>query len=334
VGLVLRSPAGGGREGDTPLALKNTIRGRDIISCRDLSRGDAELIFSLTEEVVSGAARLENTLAERKIALIFVEPSTRTFQSFYVAARSLGAEVLSIHDPEVSSIAKGETLYDTMKMIEGYGADCIVLRHPARGAARFAAEVASVPVINAGSGSQEHPTQALLDVFTIKSKLGSVDGIRVGMLGDLRFSRTIPSLCYLLSNYSNVKTYFMAPPLLQVRREIELYLSERGVEYRKVVEVDEIREVMPELDVLYVTRIQKERFPDPTEYEKVKGSYVVDARLLSYGRRELGVMHPLPRVDELSPEVDKLPNAWYFEQARNGLPLRKALLYLILGEAG
>ncbi|MEM0481832.1 MAG: aspartate carbamoyltransferase [Nitrososphaerota archaeon] len=316
------------------MGLKNTLAGRDIISCRDLSRGDAELVFRLAEGVNSGTIHLEDTLVGKNVALIFVEPSTRTFQSFYVAARMLGAEVLSIHDPEMSSIAKGETLYDTVKMIEGYGADCIVLRHPARGSARFAAEAASVPVINAGSGSQEHPTQALLDVFTIRSRLGRVDGVRIGMLGDLRYSRTIPSLCYLLSKYDGVEIVFMAPPLLQVRREVELYLSERGVTYRKAVEADEIKEVMPELDVLYVTRIQKERFPDPTEYERVRGSYVVDAKLLSYGRSDLGVMHPLPRVDELSPEVDKLPNAWYFEQARNGLPIRKALLHLVLGGVG
>lgn len=323
-----------GAEGGAPLTFKNTFAGRDIVSCRDLSREDAELVFSLTDGVVSNSVRLEGSLRGKKVALIFVEPSTRTFQSFYVAARSLGAEVLSIHDPEISSIAKGETLYDTVKMIEGYGADCIVLRHPARGAARFAAETASIPIINAGSGSQEHPTQALLDCYTIKSKIGRIDGVRIGMLGDLRFSRTIPSLCYLLSRYSGVKIFFIAPPLLQVRREVELYLSERGVELRRVAETDEIREVMPELDVLYVTRIQKERFPDPTEYERVKGSYVVDAKLLSYARSSLGVMHPLPRVDELSPEVDRLSNAWYFEQARNGLPLRKSLLYLVLGEAG
>ncbi len=328
------SSISGGRGGESPLGLKNTLAGRDIISCRDLSREDAELVFSLAEEVNSGTIHLEDTLAGKKVALIFVEPSTRTFQSFYVAARSLGAEVLSIHDPAVSSIAKGETLYDTVKMIEGYGADCIVLRHPARGSARFAAEAAAVPVINAGSGSQEHPTQALLDVFTIKSRLGQVDGVKIGMLGDLRYSRTIPSLCYLLAKYNGVKIFFMAPPLLQVRREVELYLAEKGVTYRKAVEADEIKEMMPELDVLYVTRIQKERFPDPTEYERVRGSYVVDAKLLAYGRRDLGVMHPLPRVDELSPEVDKLPNAWYFEQARNGLPIRKALLHLVLGGAG
>lgn len=325
--------SGGGEKGAS-LALRNTFAGRDLVSSRDLSRDDAELIFELAGRVASGSVGLEGSLSGRKVALIFLEPSTRTFQSFYVAARSLGAEVLSIHDPEVSSIAKGETLYDTLKMIEGYGADCVVLRHPARGAAKFAAEAVSIPVINAGSGSQEHPTQALIDVFTIRSRLSRVDGVRIGLLGDLRFSRTIPSLCYLLSKYNGVRIYFMAPQLLQVRREVELYLSERGVDYRKVVETDEIKNMMPELDVLYVTRVQKERFPDPTEYERVKGSYVVDAKLLSYGKSSLGVMHPLPRIDELPSEVDALPNAWYFEQARNGLPLRKALFYLILGGAG
>ncbi len=317
--------------GSFPQQFENTLAGRDIISCRDFNREDVELVFRVAEEIESGVAGVEDALRGKKVALIFAEPSTRTFQSFYVAAKSLGADVISIHDPSISSMAKGETLYDTVKMIEGYGVDCIVLRHPARGSAKFVAESTSIPVINAGSGSQEHPTQALLDTFTIKKKLGRVDNFSMGMLGDLRFSRTIPSLCYLLSKHDGVRIFFMAPELLQVRREVELHLSQRGVVFRKVVKSEEIREIMPELDVLYVTRIQKERFPDLTEYEKVKGSYIVDMKLLSYGKKELGVMHPLPRVDELSPEVDSLPNAWYFEQARNGLPIRKALLYLILG---
>ncbi|MEM3808212.1 MAG: aspartate carbamoyltransferase, partial [Nitrososphaerota archaeon] len=202
---------------------------------------------------------------------------------------------------------------------------------PSRGAARFAAEVAEVPIINAGSGSQEHPTQSMLDLYTILRRRGSIDGVSIGMIGDLRFSRTIPSLSYLASLFNDVKLYFMAPTVLQVRPEVELYLKEKNVKYMKVEDTYEIRKHLREVDVLYVTRLQKERFPDPSEYEKLRGSYVVNRELLSYAKIDVGVMHPLPRVDELSPEIDSLPNAWYFEQAKYGLPLRMALLYMILG---
>ena len=310
---------------------RSTLLGRDLVSCRDLSLREVSEIFSLANQLVRGELKLDSALAGKKVALLFTEPSTRTFQSFYMAAKTLGAEVMSISDPSVSSMAKGESLYDTVKMLELYGAGCIVLRHPARGAAKFAAESASIPIINAGSGSQEHPTQALIDVFTIWRKRGSVDGLRIGMLGDLRYSRTIPSLCQLLSLYRGVEIYFMAPQILQVRREVEIYLQENGVTFAKIDESEEMKGVLPRLDVLYVTRIQKERFPDPTEYEKVRGSYIVDASTLSNCRSDIGIMHPLPRVDELSPEIDSTPNAWYFEQAGYGVPIRTALLYLIMG---
>jgi aspartate carbamoyltransferase catalytic subunit len=310
---------------------KTTLPTKGLISCRDLSLSEVSEIFGLAERLVRGEVRLSSSLLGKKVALVFAEPSTRTFQSFYLAAKTLGAEAVSIADPTVSSMAKGESLYDTLKMLELYGASCIVLRHPARGAARFASESVSIPVINAGSGSQEHPTQALIDVFTIRRKRGRVDGLKIGLLGDLRYSRTIPSLCHLLSLYSGVEIYFMAPQILQVRREVEMYLEERGVQFAKIDNSEEMRRVMPVLDVLYVTRIQKERFPDPTEYEKVRGYYVVDSTTLSYLRDDVGIMHPLPRVDELSPEIDHAPNAWYFEQAGNGLSIRIALLHLILG---
>lgn len=307
------------------------LRGRDVVSSKDFTRTEIEQLFALATEMEKHGENYRESLRKRKVALVFVEPSTRTFQSFLAAVRALGGEVMPMSDPSMSAMAKGESLHDTIKMLEGYGADCIILRHPNRGAARFAAEVAEVPIINAGSGSQEHPTQSMLDLYTILRRRGSIDGVSIGMIGDLRFSRTIPSLSYLASLFNDVKLYFMAPTVLQVRPEVEFYLKEKNVKYMKIEETSEIRKHLGEVDVLYVTRLQKERFPDPSEYEKLRGSYVVNRELLSYAKIDVGVMHPLPRVDELSPEIDSLPNAWYFEQAKFGLPLRMALLYMILG---
>ncbi|MEM0111810.1 MAG: aspartate carbamoyltransferase, partial [Candidatus Parvarchaeota archaeon] len=294
------------------------LRGRDVVSSKDFTRTEIEQLFALATEMEKHGENYRESLRKRKVALVFVEPSTRTFQSFLAAVRALGGEVMPMSDPSMSAMAKGESLHDTIKMLEGYGADCIILRHPSRGAARFAAEVAEVPIINAGSGSQEHPTQSMLDLYTILRRRGSIDGVSIGMIGDLRFSRTIPSLSYLASLFNDVKLYFMAPTVLQVRPEVELYLKEKNVKYMKVEDTYEIRKHLREVDVLYVTRLQKERFPDPSEYEKLRGSYVVNRELLSYAKIDVGVMHPLPRVDELSPEIDSLPNAWYFEQAKYG----------------
>lgn len=314
--------------------LRGELRGRDVVSAKDLTREDAELIFEVAREVEADPGRFSGVLRGKRVALLFVEPSTRTFSSFYIAARRLGGDVLPLNEPEMTSLSKGETLYDTLKMLEGYGVDCVVMRHPARGAARFAADVIPAPVINAGSGSQEHPTQALLDVYTILKKRGKVDGTSLGMLGDLKFSRTVPSLAYLISNFDGVELTFIAPPALQVRQEVELFLRERAVSYTKVTRQQEIPDAVSRLDVLYVTRLQKERFPDPSEYERLKGSYRVDMGMLRHARPTLGVMHPLPRVDELDAEIDRTPHAWYFDQASYGLPVRMALYALVLGDAG
>ncbi len=307
------------------------LHGRDVVSSRDFTRQEIEHLFALAAEMERHGEEYRDTLRNKKVALVFVEPSTRTFQSFLAATRALGGEAVPMADPSMSAMAKGETLHDTVKMLEGYGVDCIVLRHPSRGAAKYAAEMASIPVINAGSGSQEHPTQSMIDLYTILRRRGSIDGVSIGAIGDLRFSRTIPSLSYLASLFSGVSLYFMAPSALQVRPEVELFLKERNIKYKRIEETSEIAETLREIDVLYVTRLQKERFPDPSEYEKLRGSYIVNRELLSHARSDIGVMHPLPRVDELSPEIDSTPNAWYFDQAKYGLPLRMALLYLILG---
>lgn len=301
---------------------------RDVLSTKDFSREEFDLIFDTARDVEDNQGRYMNTLTDKRVALLFLEPSTRTYGSFEASAVNLGCKILSNRNPAVTSLVKGETLHDTIKMIESYDTDCIVLRDRRMGSSRFAAEVSKLPVINGGSGSREHPTQAMLDLYTILKERGEIDGVSMGFVGDLRYGRTCPSLSYALAGYDDVEISFIAPPILQVRREVEIYLEQKGVPYEKSTE---LKGALPGLDVLYVTRIQKERFPDPTEYERVKGSYVVDNSVLALGKEELGVMHPLPRVDELSPEVDHTGHAWYFSQAANGIPIRTAILSLVFG---
>jgi aspartate carbamoyltransferase catalytic subunit len=304
--------------------------GRDVISVRDFKRDQLERILRSVEDLEKHKGSLEGALRGKLAALLFFEPSTRTYSSFQIAAERLGMEVSGFAGPTGSSITKGETLNDTVRMFEGYGADCLVIRHSRMGAARFAAEVSDVPVINAGDGSREHPTQAMVDLYAIRKAFGKVDGLKVGMLGDLRYGRTSSSLAYALSNY-DVEITFIAPEALQMRQEVSQFLRQKGVTPRKE---SELREVVGELDVLYVTRIQKERIPDPTEFEKVRGMYEVNLESLRDAKPSLKVLHPLPRVDELATDLDATNYAQYFIQAASGLPLRMVLLNLILGGAG
>ena len=237
----------------------------------------------------------------------------------------LGGDAIGFGEVESSSVKKGETLADTVRVVENYS-DVIVLRHPLEGAARFAAEYAQVPVINAGSGAEEHPTQALLDLFTLVKEKGRIDGLNVGLMGDLRYGRTVHSLAYALSLY-DVKLNLFAPDLVSMRQEVLEDIKNRI----EVEENAELKEALPQLDVLYVTRIQKERFPDLAEYEKVRGTYVIDLDVLKSAKDDLIVLHPLPRVGEIAVEVDSTPFAKYFQQTRNGVILRMALLALVLG---
>jgi aspartate carbamoyltransferase catalytic subunit len=237
----------------------------------------------------------------------------------------LGGTAIGFAEAEIASVKKGENLADTMRVVENY-ADVIALRHPLEGAARLAAEFAQVPIINAGSGAEEHPTQALLDMYTMQKELGRIDGLNIALVGDLRFGRTVHSLAYALSLY-NVSLFFISPELLRMRREVLDTISERI----KVVETISLDEYLPQLDVLYVTRIQKERFPDAAEFAKVKGSYKIDATTLKKAKKDMIILHPLPRVDEISPEVDSTQHARYFQQVWNGIVTRMTLLALILG---
>jgi aspartate carbamoyltransferase catalytic subunit len=259
------------------------------------------------------------------LATLFFEPSTRTRLSFEAAMHKLGGNTIGFAEPKVAAIKKGENLADTIRVVEKY-ADVLVLRHPLEGAARLAAEFAEAPVINAGSGAEEHPTQALLDLYTILKEKDRIDGLNITLMGDLRYGRTVHSLAYALSLYK-VKLFLVSPELLRMRREVSDAIKKRI----EIVEGTMVEEFLPETDVLYVTRIQEERFPDPAEYVKVKGTYKVGVNTLKNAKKDMIIMHPLPRVDEIDHEVDKTPHARYFQQVWNGIVTRMALLALILG---
>ncbi|MBS1263900.1 MAG: Aspartate carbamoyltransferase [Methanonatronarchaeales archaeon] len=295
------------------------LPGRDIISMMDLSREGIEEVVDLAGELEDErSGRLEGKL----VALLFYEPSTRTRLSFEAASKMLGAETISIDSKEASSMAKGETLADTVRVVEGY-CDLIVLRHPAEGSARMAAEFSGVPLINAGDGSNEHPTQTLLDLYTIWKWRGGLDGLTVTVAGDLRYGRTVHSLARALALFEDVTLTTVSPDNLRLPEDLVGQLD--GLEVR---EGDDLEGAVESAEVLYLTRIQRERFADPEEYRKVAGSYRVMPELLE--GRDLVLMHPLPRVDEISPEVDDMPQGRYFEQSANGVAVRKALLSLLL----
>ena len=290
----------------------------------------------LLVDIFASAREMEQVIAEgggdillRKVmATLFYEPSTRTRLSFESAMRRLGGEVIATENArEFSSAAKGETLEDTIRIVDDY-ADVIVLRHYESGAAERASTVSSVPVINAGDGPGQHPTQALLDMYTIDKEIGRLDGISVAMVGDLANGRTVRSLCYLLAKYDDITLYFVAPEMVRMRPDIKQYLSDHGVFFS---EETDLVEVAGKVDVIYQTRIQKERFGDRTdEYEEARGHYIIDRSILDAMKDTTIVMHPLPRVDEIAPEVDDDPRAAYFRQAQNGLYIRMALLNMLL----
>lgn len=301
------------------------FKGRDIVSIRDFNRSEVEHILQ-TAELMNPLTKSSSDMLKGKIlANIFLEPSTRTRLSFEAAILRLGGNYISISEAKASSIEKGENLIDTIRVIENY-VDIITLRHSLEGAARLAAEVASIPVINAGSGAGEHPTQALLDLYTIRNEQGKIDGLRIAILGDLKYGRTTHSLAYALSLF-NTTLYFVSPDSLKMRREVLEDVSRRV----NVIETKDVREIIPKIDVLYVTRMQKERFPDLEVYEKIKGTYRINRDLLRNRKKNMIVMHPLPRIDEIAPEVDQTPHAKYFKQVWYGMVTRMALLCLVLG---
>ena len=306
--------------------------GKDIISVKQFGRDDLEYIFGVAHEMRGMVERVGtfDLLKGKILANLFYEPSTRTSSSFTASMERLGGSVIPINEVKYSSVSKGESLPDTIRTLECY-ADVIVLRHPETGSAAIAAKAARKPVINAGDGVGEHPTQALLDTFTIFEELsaGSVDGMTVTMLGDLKYGRTVHSLARLLSLFK-VKINYVSPEILRMPREVMEEVSAKGIPQ---AEFDALETVLPETDVLYVTRVQKERFEDPAEYEKVKGAYVIDPGIMKAAKQEMIVMHPLPRVGEISVDFDEDPRAAYFRQMEYGLYVRMALLAMVLGKA-
>ena len=304
--------------------------GRDILSVKQFSRADLDYIFGVAHEMREMVERVGSfdLLKGKILANLFYEPSTRTSSSFTSAMERLGGSVIPINEVRYSSVSKGESLPDTVRTLECY-ADVIVLRHPEVGASALAAQYARKPVINAGDGIGEHPTQALLDLFTIVEELHQVDGLTVTMLGDLRYGRTVHSLARLLSLY-DVHLHYVSPEILRMPQAILAELDEKGVYQKEHATLDA---VLPETDVLYITRVQKERFEDQNEYESVKGAYVITPEIMQPAKDRMIVMHPLPRVGEISMEVDDDPRAAYFRQMEYGLYVRMALLAMVLGKA-
>jgi len=302
-----------------------TLEGKDVISVRDFDKETILHILSKAGEVDSHP--VPSLLTGKIMATLFYEPSTRTRLSFESAMKRLGGGVIGFADPDTTSTAKGESLADSIRIVEGY-ADVIILRHPLEGAARLAGDVANIPVINAGDGANQHPTQTFLDLYTILKDKGRIDSLRIGFLGDLKYGRTVHSLATALKHF-DVELCFISPSLLRMPEYVLDELHQSKIPFQEMAVLED---AISDLDVLYCTRIQKERFGSPIDHEKVRGAYRVSMHTLSFAKDDLRIMHPLPRVDELDPAVDDSIHAIYFEQAKNGIPIRQALLALVLGK--
>lgn len=305
--------------------------GKDILSVKQFSRTDLEYIIEVAHEMRIMVERIGtfDLLKGKILANLFYEPSTRTASSFMAAMERLGGAVIPISEVRYSSVAKGESLPDTVRTLECY-ADVIVLRHPEVGAAAVAAKSCRKPVINAGDGIGEHPTQALLDTFTISEELGRLDNLNVTMLGDLKYGRTVHSLARLLTLFEGINLNYVSPEILRMPEDVMEEVDDKGILQS---EHKTLSKVLPRTDVLYVTRVQKERFEDESAYEKVKSAYVITPRVLKAAKKKMIVMHPLPRVTEIAMEVDDDPRAAYFRQMEYGLYVRMALLAMVLGKA-
>lgn len=306
---------------------------RHVIESQQFTREKLEELFEIADHMEAfekarhKVTHQVNVLTNKIMITLFYEPSTRTRLSFETAMMKLGGKVVSTENAgKFSSAAKGETLEDTIRVLSGYG-DVIVLRHFESGAAKRAGIVDEIPIINAGDGSGQHPTQALLDIYTIKKELGYIDGIKIAMVGDLANGRTVRSLAYLLAKFDDIKIFFVSPPNVKMRDDIKEYLDDHNISYE---EDDDLKAVAGKVDVVYQTRIQRERFLSIEEYENTKGIYIIDHEVMSILPKESIVMHPLPRLDEIRYEVDKDPRAAYFRQAHNGLYVRMALLSILL----
>ncbi|MFQ5964703.1 MAG: aspartate carbamoyltransferase [Candidatus Scalinduaceae bacterium] len=303
-----------------------SLKNKSIISILDFTKEEISYVLDLSQRM-EGESH-PNILRGMVLANLFFEPSTRTRLSFEAAMKRLGGEVIGFDDLDTTSTVKGESLRDSVKIIEGY-CDIIVLRHFLEGASRLTSDSINIPVINAGDGSSQHPTQTFLDLYTIKNAKGTLENLSVGFLGDLKYGRTAHSLVYALALF-NAKMHFISPPSLRIPKDYLEELEMRGISYH---EADSIFEIIEELDILYCTRIQKERFADPVEYEKVRGVYKLSKSILDDLRikKDLKILHPLPRVEEMDESLDTTTYAMYFQQAHSGIPVREALLAAVLG---
>ncbi len=300
------------------------MKNRSLVSIDDLT---TEEILKILDDAVEFEKNPVQKLLEGKvIATLFFEPSTRTRLSFESAINRLGGKIVGFSDAGVSSVSKGETLHDTIKMVSNYS-DLIVMRHPIEGSARYASEISSVPVINAGDGANQHPTQTLLDLYSIRKTQRTLDNLNIFMVGDLKYGRTVHSLMMAMSRW-NTTFNFISPEELKMPEEFKLYLENLGLKYYEHLDFTDI---ISRADIIYMTRVQKERFSDPIEYEKVKNVYVLKNSMLANTKPNMRILHPLPRVNEIHTDVDKNPKAYYFEQALNGVYTRQAILCSLLG---
>ncbi len=297
---------------------------KDLISITDFSKEDYLKIMELSQKFEANPS--QSLLKGKVIATLFFEPSTRTRLSFETAINRLGGKIIGFSDSNSSSVSKGETLHDTIKMVSNY-ADMIIMRHPLEGSARYAAEVSDVPVINAGDGANQHPSQTLLDMYSIMKTQGRLDDINLFMVGDLKYGRTVHSLLMALSQFNHPIFNFVAPPELAMPDEYKIFLSQRGIKYFEHLEFNDI---INQADIIYMTRVQKERFIDPVEYEKVKNVYILKNEMLANTKPTVKILHPLPRINEIHTNVDGNPKAYYFSQARNGVFTRMAIISHLL----
>jgi len=299
------------------------MKNKSLVSINDFSKEEILYILKVAKEFEEN--KIQPLLRDKVIASLFFEPSTRTRLSFETAINRLGARVIGFSDSSSSSTTKGETLKDTVKMVSNY-ADLIVMRHPLEGSARYASEQSSVPVINAGDGANQHPTQTLLDLYSIQKTQGTLENLVVFMVGDLKYGRTVHSLLMAMSNFNPV-FYFVAPEELRMPKEYRLFLEKKGITYYEQTEMDNLENA----DILYMTRVQKERFSDLIEYERVKNAYILRNKMLDNTKDSMRVLHPLPRVNEIHTDVDPNPKAYYFEQAENGVYVRMGIIAVITG---
>jgi aspartate carbamoyltransferase catalytic subunit len=301
------------------------MKNRSLISINDYTRDEVIQVLDHAEKFEANPR--QKILSNYVIASLFFEPSTRTRLSFESAINQLGGRVVGFSDSSNSSVSKGESIRDTIQTVSLYS-DLIVMRHPLDGSARFASEVAPVPIINAGDGSNQHPTQCLLDLYSIRKTQGQLDNIDIAFVGDLKYGRTVHSLVIALTMFKNVTFHLVSPVELKLPSAVKQYIKDNNFTYHQY---EEIKDVIPKVDILYMTRIQRERFSDPMEYERVKNSYILENSMLSESKDNLRILHPLPRVNEISEDVDTNPKAYYFQQAQNGVYVRQALLASILG---